>query len=146
MSGFKKFILRGNVVDLAVGVVIGAAFATVVTAIVTGVLTPIIGLGGDRNFEKLGLCLKGACPPGPDGTPTGNVLLYGAVLTAIVNFLIVAAVLYFAVVKPVNALVERRKVDEVIAPTKKECPDCLSSIPLAAMRCAFCTVEQPELV
>ena len=143
MDGFRKFILRGNVIDLAIGVVIGAAFATVVTAIVTGIFTPIIGLAGDRNFDKLGVCLKGICPDGPDGTQTGNVLRYGAVLTAILNFLIITAVLYFAVVKPVNALMERRKVEVVTAPTTKECTDCLSSIPLAALRCAFCTVEQP---
>jgi large conductance mechanosensitive channel len=143
VDGFRKFVLRGNVVDLAVGVVIGAAFGAVVTAIVTGLITPVVGLFGSQNFEKLGLCLKGSCAADPTtGIPTGHVLLYGSVLTAILNFLILAAVVYFFVVKPVNRLMERFKTEPEVAQTTKECPECLSSIPIAAVRCAFCTVEQ----
>jgi large conductance mechanosensitive channel len=146
VDGFRKFLLRGNVVDLAVGVVIGAAFGAVVTAFVTGVITPLIGLAGDQNFDKLGLCLKGDCPvDAKTGIPTGHVLLYGSVLTALISFLLVAAVIYFFVVKPVNRLMERYKTEpDVEAPTK-ECPECLSSSPAPASRCAFCTVEQLDV-
>ena len=146
MDGFRKFLLRGNVVDLAVGVVIGAAFGAVVTAFVTGIITPLIGLAGDQNFDKLGLCLKGDCPvDAKTGIPTGHVLLYGSVLTALITFLLVALVIYFFVVKPVNRLMERYKTEpDVEAPTK-DCPECLSSIPASASRCAFCTVEQLDV-
>ena len=142
---FKAFVNQGNAMDLAVGVVIGAAFGAVVTAFVTGVITPIVGLFGSQNFEKLGLCLKGTCTADPKtGIPTGHVLLYGSVLTAILNFLILAAVVYFFVVKPINRLMERYKTEPEVAQTTKECPECLSSIPVGATRCAFCTVEQLE--
>lgn len=136
-------MLRGNVVDLAIGVVIGAAFTAVVTATVNGLITPIIGLFGSQNFDKLAVCLTGTCGNAPDGTPTGHVLLYGSVITALIYFLIVATVLYFGVVKPVNLLMERRKTEPEVAASTKACPDCLSNIPAAASRCAFCTVEQP---
>ena len=142
MDGFKKFILRGNVIDLAIGVVIGAAFATVVTAFVTGILTPLLGLFGSQNFDQMSACLK-ACD---EGEGAGVRLLYGAVITAIINFLIVAAVLYFAVVKPVNALMDRRKTEPEVDASTKQCPECLSSIPAPALRCAFCTVEQLDVV
>lgn len=142
MDGFKKFILRGSVVDLAIGIVIGAAFSGIVTAFVTGIITPLVGLPGSQNFDKLGLCLKGSCPPDKSGIPTGHVLLYGSVLTALLSFLIIAFVIYFFVVKPVNKLMERFKTEPEVASTTKECPECLSSIPIAASRCAFCTVEQ----
>jgi large conductance mechanosensitive channel len=143
VDGFRKFVLRGNVVDLAVGVVIGAAFAAVVNTFVTGIITPLVGLLGNQNFDRMGLCLKGECPvDDKTGIPTGHVLLYGSVLTAILSFLIIAAVIYFAVVKPVNRLMERFKTEPEVAQTTKQCPECLSSIPVAAVRCAFCTVEQ----
>lgn len=146
MDGFRKFVLRGNVVDLAVGVVIGAAFGAVVTAFVNGIITPLVGLAGDQNFDRLGLCLKGSCPVDEKtGVPTGHVLLYGSVITAIVTFLIIAAVIYFFVVKPVNRLMERFKTEPEVASTTKECPECLSNIPTAALRCAFCTVEQLDV-
>jgi large conductance mechanosensitive channel len=146
VDGFRKFVLRGNVVDLAVGVVIGAAFGAVVTAFVNGVITPLIGLAGDQNFDRLGVCLKGSCPVDEKtGIPTGHVLLYGSVLTAILTFLIIAAVVYFFVVKPVNRLMERFKTEPEVATETKECPECLSSIPVAAVRCAFCTVEQLDV-
>jgi large conductance mechanosensitive channel len=146
VDGFRKFLLRGNVVDLAVGVVIGAAFGAVVTAFVTGVITPLIGLAGDQNFDRLGVCLKGSCPlDEKTGIPTGHVLLYGSVLTSLLSFLIIAAVIYFAVVKPINRLMERFKTEPDVAMVTKECPECLSNIPVAAVRCAFCTVEQLDV-
>jgi large conductance mechanosensitive channel len=141
IDGFKKFVLRGNVVDLAIGVVIGAAFAAVVTSFTEGVISPLIGLFGDANFDTLDACLKGPCEPTADGT-TGSVLQYGRVLTALITFLITAAVLYFFVVRPVNTLMARRKTEPDVASSTKECGECLSSIPVAATRCAFCTVEQ----
>jgi large conductance mechanosensitive channel len=144
VDGFRKFVLRGNVVDLAVGVVIGAAFGAVVTSIVTGLITPLVGLLGSQNFDRLGLCLRGTCTRSPStGVWTGHVLLYGSVLTAIINFLILAAVIYVAVVRPVNRLMERFTTEPEVVQTTKKCPECLSSIPMAAGRCAFCTVEQP---
>lgn len=147
MNGFRKFVLRGNVVDLAVGIVIGAAFGAVVTAFVNGVISPLIGLAGSQNFDKLGVCLKGSCPVDrKTGIPTGHVLLYGSVITAILSFLILAAVIYFLVIKPVNRLMERYKTEPDVALSTKECPECLSSIPVPALRCAFCTVEQLDPV
>ncbi len=146
MDGFKKFILRGNVVDLAVGVVIGAAFGAVVTAFTTGLITPLIGLLGSKSFDQYSVCLKGGCEIAKDGTVDGVLLRYGAVLTALLNFLIVAAVIYFLVVRPLQKLMDRMnpiKAEEPAAATK-ECPECLSNIPAAAVRCAFCTVEQLE--
>jgi large conductance mechanosensitive channel len=141
MGGFKKFILRGNVVDLAVGVVIGAAFGVVVSSFVKGVLNPVIGLLGNQNFDQMTWCIKGTCGGTPD-KPVGHVLLYGSVLTALISFLLTAAAVYFFVVKPVGHLMDRYKTEpEPDAPTK-ECPECLSSIPAPATRCAFCTVEQ----
>ncbi|MDX6284837.1 MAG: large conductance mechanosensitive channel [Frankiales bacterium] len=132
LDGFKKFILRGNVVDLAVGIVIGAAFTLVVTSLVTNIITPVIAaIGGKPSFESLHFTVNHA------------VFGYGAVLTAIINFLIVAAAIYFLVVLPINALMARYKTEpDVDAPTK-DCPECLSNIPASATRCAFCTVEQP---
>lgn len=143
MGGFKKFILRGNVVDLAVGVVIGVAFGAVVTSFVSGVINPLIGLLGDQNFDQYTWCLTGTCGVDSTGAPTGHVLLYGTVVTALVTFLLTAAAVYLFVVKPVGRLLER--VQKAPDPTHKDCPECLSSIPVAALRCAFCTVEQLDV-
>jgi large conductance mechanosensitive channel len=140
LKDFKAFILRGNVVDLAIGVVIGAVFATVVTTFTTGVVSPLLGLFGKANFDTLDACIKGPCSP--DGK-TGSLLRYGTVLTALITFLITAAVLYFFVVRPVNALMNRRRTEPEVDSTTKQCAECLSSIPAGATRCAFCTVEQP---
>jgi|SRR5665213_883994 len=128
---FKAFLLRGNVVDLAVGVVIGIAFGAVVTALVTDIITPIITIPGKTNFASLSFSIG------------GGVFLYGAFINAVINFVIVAAAIFFLVVKPVNMLMARRKVETAPeAPiTTRECPFCLSMIPLAATRCAFCTSE-----
>ncbi|HCI81838.1 MAG TPA: large conductance mechanosensitive channel protein MscL [Ktedonobacter sp.] len=131
LGDFRKFILRGNVVDLAVGIVIGAAFTAVVTAIVSGVITPLIGLFGVPNFSNL-------------TTPFhGQDFKWGAVINAVLSFLIVAAVVYFLVVKPVTALQDRFTPHHDEAPTTRECPFCLSTVPLRATRCAYCTAQLP---
>ena len=143
IKDFKAFVLRGNVVDLAIGVVIGAAFATVISTFTNGVISPLIGLFGDANFDTLDACLKGPCEVTPDGSTSGSLLAYGRVLTAAITFLITAVVLFFFVVVPVNKLMERRKTEPDVESTTKDCSECLSSIPAGAIRCAFCTVEQP---
>ena len=131
MNDFKKFLLRGNVVDLAVGVVIGAAFAVLVAAFVSSFITPLLGLllGGGSLADK-------AFTVGSDTTFT-----WGAFLDAVITFVLTAAVIFFFVVKPVNALMARFKTEPEVETTTKECPHCISSIPLAAKRCAFCTSE-----
>ena len=141
LADFKAFILRGNVVDLAIGVVIGAAFAAVVSTFTQGVISPLIGLFGSANFDTLDACIKGPCGTSLDGEPTGSVLQYGRVLTAMITFVITAAVLYFFVVRPVNALMARRKTEPEVDSMTKQCAECRSSIPVEATRCAFCTVE-----
>jgi large conductance mechanosensitive channel len=129
LKGFRDFILRGNVVDLAVGVVIGAAFGTVVTAFVKDLITPLIAaLVGKPDFSSLGFTL------GTTKFPVGDFV------NAIVAFVLVAAAIYFFVVVPVNALTARAKRGEIPPdPSTKNCPDCLSEIPIKARKCAFCT-------
>ena len=130
MSGFRKFILRGNVVDLAVGIVVGAAFGTVVTALVKDFLTPVVAaVGGKPNFGGLYF------------TVNRSRFAYGDFLNAVVSFLLIAAVVYYFVVLPVNTLMSRYGLQpEPDAPTK-DCPRCLSAIPEAATRCAHCTAD-----
>ena len=129
LKGFKEFVLRGNVIDLAVAVVIGAAFGAVIAALVKDLLTPLIAaLVGKPDFSSLGL------------TVHGSRLLVGDFLNALISFLLIAAAVYFFVVMPVNAMIARRKRGEVPPdPTTKTCPECLSDVPIAARRCAFCT-------
>ena len=130
LKDFKAFILRGNVVDLAIGVAIGAAFTGVVGAFTTGLVTPLLAIPGDKaSFADMSCEISGA------------EFLYGSVIDAIVNFVIVAAALFFFVVVPVNKLMSRRKTEPDVESTTKDCPECLSSIPMAARRCAFCTAE-----
>jgi large conductance mechanosensitive channel len=131
VSEFKAFLLRGNVVDLAVGIVMGIAFGAVVTALVTDIITPIITIPGKTNFASLSFSIG------------GGVFLYGAFINAVINFIVVAAAIFFFVIKPMNMLMARRKVEVAPEPpiTTRECPFCLSMIPLAATRCAFCTSE-----
>jgi large conductance mechanosensitive channel len=132
VGGFKKFLLRGNVVDLAVAVVIGAAFGAVVTAFVKAFITPLVGVvtGAAGDFSKKSFTVSSTTFP------------YGEFVQALLSFVIIAAVVYFFVVQPINRLMERFKTEPDVASTTKECPECLSNIPLAASRCAFCTVEQ----
>lgn len=128
MGDFKRFLLRGNVVDLAVAVVIGAAFGAVVAALVEDVITPLIGsLGGQPDFSALTL------------TVNGSVIKYGHFLNAVISFVILAAVIFFFVVKPINMLLTRARRTPPADPTTKKCSECISEIPIEARRCSFCT-------
>jgi large conductance mechanosensitive channel len=130
MNGFKKFLFRGNLIDLAVAVVIGVAFNSVVQAIVHDLITPLIGaVGGTPHFQNLTFKVH------------GSVFMYGDVLNALISFLVVAAVVYYLVVAPagrVTSFAERNRVA-----SEQECPECLSSIPVNARRCKFCTAPVP---
>ncbi len=129
MKGFKTFLLRGNVVDLAVAVVIGAAFGAVVTAFVKDLLTPLIAaIFGKPDFAAIVY------------TVNGSRFLVGDFINALISFLLIALAVYFFVVLPVNTLIARFRKDPVPAdPTTKKCPECVSEIPVQARRCAFCT-------
>ncbi len=128
---FRSFVLRGNVVDLAVGVVIGAAFTTVVNALVADLLTPLIAaIGGSADFGGLSF------------TVNESEFAYGHFLNALISFLLIAAVVFFLVVKPVNALMDRFRPEPPPEAPTRACSECLSSIPAAARRCAFCTATQ----
>ena len=129
LRDFKAFILRGNVVDLAVGVVIGAAFGAVVTSFVANIITPILSIPGKSNFSSLHFTIR------------SSVFNYGAFLNALISFLLIATAVFFFVVVPVNKLMAKRKTEPDVDATTRECPECLSSIPTAATRCAFCTTE-----
>lgn len=128
LKDFKQFIMRGNVVDLAVAVVIGAAFGAIVTALVKDLVTPLIAaIGGQPDFSNLTF------------TVNKSKFMYGDFINAIVSFLLIAAVIFFFVVQPLNKFQQRaarnKKPED---PTEKKCPECLSTIPKAATRCAFC--------
>jgi len=129
LKGFKQFLMRGNVVDLAVAVVMGAAFGAVVTALVKDLITPLIAaLVGKPDFSALAF------------TVHNSRFLFGDFVNALVSFLLVSAAIYFVVVVPVNALMARlRRGEAPPDPTTKKCPECLSDVPIAAKRCAFCT-------
>src|SRR5579864_605911 len=129
LKGFKEFLLRGNVVDLAVAVVIGGAFGAIVTALVKDLLTPLIAaLVGKPDFSALIFTIN------------NSKFLYGDFLNAVVGFVLIAAAIYFFIVLPVNAINARLKKPAPPAPpATKECPECLSAIPIGARRCAHCT-------
>jgi len=130
MKDFKEFLLRGNLVDMAVGVVIGVAFSAVVTALVADLVTPLIAaIGGKPNFGSLHFTIH------------HSTFQYGAFINALLAFVIIAAVVFYLVLKPVNALMARRRTEPPVAATTRPCPECLSEIPNAAKRCAFCTAE-----
>ena len=129
LGGFKKFILRGNVVDLAVGIVIGAAFTNVVHALVKDLITPLIGLfGGGSDFSSWTLTIG------------ASQFAVGDFVNALISFLLIAAVVYFLIVLPVNKLMDRYRPEPKPAPTK-HCPECVSKIPEAARRCPVCTAQ-----
>jgi len=133
VKDFKQFLLRGSVVDLAVGIVIGAAFGAVVTAFVGAFLTPLIALAtGKANISALAFT-AGTNPP--------TTFPYGLFLNALIALVLIAAAVFFLVVRPVNHLMQRRKTEPDVDATTRDCPECLSSIPMAARRCAFCTAE-----
>ncbi|HXM21157.1 MAG TPA: large conductance mechanosensitive channel protein MscL [Terriglobales bacterium] len=133
LSGFKQFILRGNVIDMAVGVVIGAAFASVVSAFTKDLLTPLIAaIAGKPDFSAIKF------------TVNGSLFAIGDFVNTAVAFLLVATAVYFFVVTPINALVTRmRKAPTPADPTTKKCPECLSEIPIDAKRCAHCAQPVP---
>jgi large conductance mechanosensitive channel len=135
MSGFKKFLLRGNVVDLAVAVVIGAAFGAVVQALVKDLITPLIGaFGGVPDFSALFFTIN------------GSKFLIGDFINAVLGFVMIAAVIYYFVVMPVGRLMDRFAPEPPKPAPTRECPLCLSKIPKAARRCAFCTADLTDEV
>lgn len=130
LKDFRAFILRGNVIDLAVAVVIGIAFKAVVDIVVSGIITPVLAIPGDRpNLDSYTLEIGGAD------------FLYGAVIDEVINFVLIAGAVFFLIVRPVNHLMATRKTQPEVASTTRDCPYCLSSIPIAATRCAFCTAD-----
>jgi len=130
LKDFRAFILRGNLVDLAVAVVIGTAFTAIVTAFVKDIITPLIAaIGGKPDFSNLAFTIN------------GSRFAYGDFINALISFLIIAAVVFFFVIKPVNALMARRRTEPPVDEDVRSCPECLSEIPTAATRCAFCTTQ-----
>jgi large conductance mechanosensitive channel len=129
---FRDFILRGSVVDLAVGVVIGAAFNSVVQSFSKGVITPLIGIPGKISLGDVAFSIN------------GSKFLIGDFVNTVISFLITAAVVYFFVVRPMNWLTSRLKSETPVEETTCECPYCLSKIPIKARRCAFCTADLTE--
>jgi large conductance mechanosensitive channel len=129
LKEFKDFLLRGNVVDLAVAVVIGAAFGAVVTSFVNSILMPLVGMVFSVDFQEA------------DFTINDSVFRYGLFLNALIAFILISAALFFLVVKPVNAIMARFKTEPDVETPTRDCPECLSSIPVGARRCAFCTAE-----
>jgi large conductance mechanosensitive channel len=130
LKDFRAFILRGNVIDLAIGVAIGAAFGAVVKSVTTNLITPLLALPGKGlRFNKYAFTIRNA------------KFTYGAVIDDFIGFILIAAVLFFFVVRPVNHLMERRRTEPEPDATTRECPECLSSIPVGARRCAFCTAK-----
>ncbi|RJQ42232.1 MAG: large conductance mechanosensitive channel protein MscL [Gaiellales bacterium] len=127
---FKEFVLRGNMLDLAVAVVIGAAFGAVITSLVTNIITPVIGaIGGQPDFSGLTFTIN------------KSIFTYGAFINSVIAFLIIAAALFFVVIKPVNVVMSRLKKEEPVDETMRKCPECVAEIPKEAKRCMYCTVE-----
>jgi large conductance mechanosensitive channel len=146
LQDFKAFVLRGNVIDMAVGIIVGVAFGAVISSLVKDVIMPPIGLAlGNVDFSNLYILLKeGATTPGPYASlaaaqQAGAVTLnYGVFVNAIINLLIIAAAVFFLIVRPIARLQARKKV-EAPAPITKECPYCFTAIPIKASRCPNCT-------
>jgi large conductance mechanosensitive channel len=134
LKEFRAFILRGNLVDLAVAVVIGTAFTAVVTALVRDLITPLVAaIFGEPLFDTLAFTIN------------GSRFAYGDFLNAALTFLIIAAVVFFLVVKPVNLMMARLRTEPDVDTPTRGCPECMSQIPVAARRCAFCTSEVPPV-
>ncbi len=133
VTGFREFIMRGNVIDLAVALVIGLAFAGVINSFVADILTPLLGLVGVPDFSEVVTTL-----------PSGATINWGLFLNALIAFLLVAAAIYFFVVIPMNKLEERRQRGAEETPTTKTCTECASEIPFVARRCPMCTQPQED--
>jgi large conductance mechanosensitive channel len=133
LRDFREFLLRGNLVDMAVGIVIGLAFTAVVTALVADLITPLIAaIFGTHDFSSLTFTIN------------GSVFRYGDFINVLISFVLIATVVYFLVVRPVNAIMARRRTEPPVDSLTRPCPECLSEIPTEARRCAFCTVELAE--
>ena len=132
LNEFKAFVLRGNVVDLAIAVVIGAAFSGIVTALVKDLITPLLAaIGGAPDFAAIYFTIN------------HSKFMIGDFINSVVSFLMIAAAIFFLVIKPLNWLMARRKQELPPDPTTRECPYCISEIPIQATRCAYCTAEVP---
>lgn len=130
LKEFKQFLLRGNVVDLAVGVVVGAAFGTIVSALVSDFLTPLIAsIARVPDFSGLFFTIN------------ESKFMYGHFINSLISFILVSSTVFFFVVKPMNVLISRSRKEPLIDPTTKKCPECFSEIPIRATRCAHCTVK-----
>jgi large conductance mechanosensitive channel len=145
LKGFRDFILRGNVVDLAVAVIIGAAFGAITASVTADVITPALAaLFGTPDFSSLVIHVPvlHSVPPPPNPLPANYIapgdLHIGKLLNALINFLLVSAAIYFAIILPMQFMMKRLHPDTPAVPTTKACPECLSDIPLAARRCAHC--------
>jgi large conductance mechanosensitive channel len=148
MKDFKAFLLRGNVIDLAVGIVIGAAFGAIVTSLVKDIIMPPVGLLlGNVDFANMTLLLQNGTPPGPypslaEAQKAGAVTInYGLFIMAVISFLIIAAVVFFFVVRPIARMTRPKTAPVPAAPTQKDCPYCYTAIPVKATRCPHCTAE-----
>ena len=137
---FNEFILRGNVVDLAVGVVIGAAFGAIVNSLVNDILTPLLGLVHIKDFSKASINI-GKHLDAHHHIVYSAQIRWGLTVNAVISFLLIAFAVFFFIVKPVNRLMAMRKTEPEPAQLTRECPECLSKVPIAAKRCAFCTSE-----
>lgn len=128
LRGFRAFVLRGNVIDLAVAVIIGAAFTSIITALTTNIINPLLGaIVGKPNFDYLIAHLH------------GGEIKYGTFITAVINFLLIAAVVYFLIVLPAQYLLRKFDPPAAAPPATRACPQCMGDIPVAATRCKFCT-------
>ncbi|MCL4377290.1 MAG: large conductance mechanosensitive channel protein MscL [Actinobacteria bacterium] len=134
LKGFRDFILRGNVIDLAVAVVIGAAFGAIVNALVKDLITPLLSaIGGQPDFSKIYF------------TVNNSKFMVGDFFNALISFLIISAVIYFGVILPMNKMLTRMKKGEKVEVNDKACPECLSIIPIKAKRCKYCTAQLPKI-
>ena len=128
LKGFRDFILRGNVIDLAVAVVVGAAFKDIVTAAVDDFINPLVSaIGGKPNLSRFYFTIN------------NSKFLIGAFVNSLISFLIISAIIYFFVIVPMNKIIERTKKGEKAGPSEKACPECLSLVPITAKRCKYCT-------
>lgn len=131
-KGFRDFIMRGNVIDLAVGIVIGIAFGAVINSFVKNLITPLVGIIGGKDFSSLTFTIH------------GSTFTYGNFINDLIAFILIAAAIYYVVVVPMNKLAERRKAGA--DPDKKDCPECLAEIPYAAGKCMYCGSNQVRVV